>query len=85
MNSLTPVRVYALLILLLIGEVLAAGSGLGLSNALVAIAASIQFGLLLIIYLGVGKNRAWVQLFGWLYLCWLTVMFVFIIGEAWMR
>ncbi|MEB0040031.1 MULTISPECIES: hypothetical protein [unclassified Pseudomonas] len=82
MNSLTTWRVYAALIGLLVLELLCARSSLALKNWLVASAAVAQFSLLLLVYLGIGRTRGWVKLFGCLYLLWLAVMFVFVLGEA---
>lgn len=82
MNTQIIWQVYAALIGLLVVELLCAGSSWGLKNWLVACAAFTQFGLLLFVYLGVGKSRGWVKLFGCLYLLWIVVMFVFVLGEV---
>ncbi|MDB5981202.1 MAG: hypothetical protein JWQ69_2217 [Pseudomonas sp.] len=81
MSTLKIWQVYGALIGLLVLEVLGAGSSWALRNELVMAAALAQFGLLLLVYLGVGRSRGWVQLFGCLYLCWMAVMVVFILGE----
>jgi hypothetical protein len=50
--------------------------------SLIMFAAGGQFLLLLVFYLGLYRHRGWVRLFGWLYLLWLLVMVVFILGES---
>jgi hypothetical protein len=81
MSTLKIWQVYGALIGLLVLELLCAGSSWVLKNGLVMAAAVAQFGLLLLVYLGVGRNRGWVKLFSCLYLCWMAVMVVFILSE----
>jgi hypothetical protein len=81
MNTLRIWQVYGLLLGLLAVEVVGAGSSWPLKNSLVMAAAVAQFGLLLLVYLGVGRSRGWVKVFGCLYLCWMAVMVVFILSE----
>lgn len=49
---------------------------------MIMLAAAGQFLLLLLFYLGLYRHRGWVRLFGWVYLLWLLVMVVFILGES---
>lgn len=81
MSPLNAMKVYAGLLLLLAVEVSVALFWPRYPS-LIMLAAAGQFLLLLVFYLGLYRNRGWVQLFGWLYLFWLLVMMVFILGES---
>lgn len=81
MRQASSWRIYTLLLLLLALEVYAANSGWSWRNAVIIITACIQFLLVLIFWLGLARNRGWVRLFGWMYLCWLGIMALFIFGE----
>jgi len=81
MSPLKALQVYAGLLLLLAVEVLVALFW-PRHDSLIMLAAAGQFLLLLVFYLGLYRHRGWVRLFGWLYLCWLLVMMVFILGES---
>ena len=81
MSPVNALKVYAGLLLLLAVEVLVALFW-PQHDSWVMLAAAGQFLLLLVFYLGLYRHRGWVQLFGWLYLFWLLVMVVFILGES---
>jgi hypothetical protein len=81
MSRFNAVKVYLGLLLLLVVEVSLALRWPG-HGSLVMLAAASQFVLLLVFYLGLGRRRGWVRLFGCLYLLWLLVMMVFILGEV---
>jgi hypothetical protein len=81
MNIGQALRIYAALLVLLAIEVLAAAFACPYRNGLIMSVAAGQFVLLLLFYLGIYRHRGWVQLFGWVYLCWMLVMVVFILGE----
>jgi hypothetical protein len=81
MSPLNALKVYAGLLLLLAVEVLVALFW-PRHPSLIMLAATGQFLLLLVFYLGLYRHRGWVRLFGWLYLFWLLVMMAFILGES---
>jgi hypothetical protein len=81
MSTANAVKVYVGLLLLLAVEVLAALFW-PRNGSLIMLAAAGQFLLLLIFYLGLYRHQGWVRLFGWLYLLWLLMMIVFILGES---
>jgi hypothetical protein len=81
MSTANALKVYAGLLLLLAVEVLITVFW-PRHASLIMLAAAGQFLLLLVFYLGLYRHRGWVQLFGWLYLLWLLVMVVFILGES---
>ncbi|AVE03901.1 hypothetical protein CYL20_04865 [Pseudomonas palleroniana] len=74
-------KVYGLLLLLLALQMLCAGYRPGLGGVIMLAAAG-QFLLLLLFYLGLCRHHGWVRLFSWVYLLWLGVMVVFILGES---
>lgn len=51
------------------------------ADDLVALAALLQAALLLFGYMGVARARGWLRAYGWLYLCWLALLLVFVLGE----
>ncbi|RON14889.1 hypothetical protein [Pseudomonas frederiksbergensis] len=81
MSTANALKVYVGLLLLLAVEVLVALFW-PRNSSLIMLAAVGQFLLLLIFYLGLYRHRGWVRLFGWLYLLWLLMMMVFILGES---
>jgi hypothetical protein len=81
MSTALALKVYAGLLLLLAVEVLGAIFW-PQNSAVTMLAAAGQFLLLLVFYLGLYRHQGWVRLFGWLYLLWLLVMTVFILGES---
>jgi hypothetical protein len=81
MNNAQALKIYAVLLVLLLIEVLAAAFSWPYRDGLIMSVAAGQFALLLLFYLGVYRHKGWVQLFGWVYLCWMLVMVVFILGE----
>ncbi|GEM_PF-6264480 len=81
MSRATAIRIYLLVLLLLALETLAAASAWALSTPVILMAAGGQFLLVLLFWLGLREQRGWVRLFSWLYLCWLLVMALFILGE----
>jgi hypothetical protein len=81
MSTVNALKVYAGLLMLLAVEVLVALFW-PQHDSLIMLAAAGQFLLLLVFYLGLYRHRGWVRLFGWLYLLWLLVMMVFILGES---
>jgi hypothetical protein len=74
-------RIYLGLLVLLGLEVAAVAFGWPWRNAWVAGAALGQFALLWFGYLGGAKAQGWVRIFSCLYLLWLAVMLVFMLGE----
>ncbi|MCF4996559.1 hypothetical protein GIW70_20945 [Pseudomonas syringae] len=74
-------RMYAGLLLLLVLQLCVAESEWSLRNVVILIAACTQFVLVLVFWLGLVRHRGWVRVFGWLYLCWLGIMALFILGE----
>lgn len=81
MSKTGALKVYGGLLLLLAVQVLCAQYRPGLGGVIMFAAAG-QFLLLLLYYLGLYRHRGWVRLFGWVYLLWLLVMVVFILGES---
>jgi hypothetical protein len=81
MSKAGALKVYAGLLLLLALEWLCAVFWPRLGS-LIMLAAAGQLLLLLLFYLGIYRHRGWVRLFGWVYLLWLLVMVVFILGES---
>ncbi|MFY0727417.1 hypothetical protein [Pseudomonas sp. NFX15] len=81
MSLVNALKVYAGLLLLLAVEVLVTLFW-PRHDSVVMLAAAGQFLLLLVFYQGLYRHRGWVRLFGWLYLLWLLVMMVFILGES---
>jgi hypothetical protein len=81
MSRAGALKVYGTLLLLLVVQVVCARYWPGLGGVIMFAAAS-QFLLLLLFYLGLYRHHGWVRLFGWVYLLWLLVMVVFILGES---
>lgn len=80
MSRAGALKVYGTLLLLLVVQVVCARYWPGLGGVIMFAAAG-QF-LLLLFYLGLYRHHGWVRLFGWVYLLWLLVMVVFILGES---
>lgn len=81
MSTTSAFKIYACLLLFLAIELLVALLW-PRHGSLIMLAAAGQFLLLLVFYLGLYRHKGWVRFFGWLYLLWLLVMMVFILGEA---
>lgn len=81
MSVAGALKVYGALLLLLAVQILCVRYQPGLGGVIMLAAAG-QFLLLLLFYLGLYRHRGWVRLFGWVYLLWLLVMVVFILGES---
>ncbi|MBI6563415.1 hypothetical protein YA0745_01565 [Pseudomonas synxantha] len=81
MSRAGAVKVYAGLLLLLALQ-LACALYWPRLGAVIMLAAAVQCLLLLWFYLGLYRHRGWARLFGWVYLLWLLVMVVFILGEV---
>lgn len=81
MSLVNALTVYAGLLLLLAVEV-SVSLFWPRHSSLIMLAAAGQFLLLLVFYLGLYRHRGWVRWFGCLYLLWLLVMMVFILGES---
>jgi uncharacterized membrane protein len=84
MSTANAMKVYLALLLALAMEVSIAVFW-PRHDSLIMLAAGGQFLLLLVFYLGLYRHRGWVRMFGWLWLIWLLVMMVFILGEAMTR
>lgn len=81
MSKAGALKVYAGLLLLLALQLLCA-TFWPRQGSVIMLAASAQCLLLLLFYLRLYRHRGWVRLFGWVYLLWLLVMVVFILGES---
>jgi hypothetical protein len=81
MSMAGALKVYGALLLLLAVQILCVRYQPGLGGVIMPAAVG-QFLLLLLFYLGLYRHRGWVRLFGWVYLLWLLVMVVFILGES---
>lgn len=81
MSTSSALKIYGGLLLFLLVEVLVALLW-PRHGSLIMLAAAGQFLLLLVFYLGLYRHQGWVRFFSWIYLLWLLVMMVFILGES---